>query len=93
MVRAVPIRVLRQKDCTSFIRNARRRLDDNQRYKTDHLSYQRQLSALDDGDKGTGVLCYYCRRLIKIGNKYVKIHGRKGGGPYHPLCAKKLHIT
>jgi hypothetical protein len=93
MVRAVATRTLRQKDCTSFIRNARRRLDDNQRYETDHLVYQRQLVTLDNGDKARGVLCYYCRGLIKIGNKYVKMHGRKGGGPYHPLCAKKLHIT
>jgi hypothetical protein len=86
----VAARVLRQKDCTSTIRNARRRLEDFQRY---HLVYQRQLAVLEDGDKSTGVLCYYCRGLIKIGNKYVKIHGRKGGGPYHPICAKKLNIT
>jgi hypothetical protein len=89
---AVAIRTLRQKDCTSIVRNAKRRLDDNQRYETDHLVYQRQISVLDTGEKATGVLCYHCRELIKIGNKYVKIHGRKGGGPYHPSCAKKLNI-
>jgi hypothetical protein len=92
MVRVVATRVLRQKDCTSYIRNARRRLDDNQRYQTDHLVYQRQLAALEDGDKSTGVLCYNCRKLIEIGTIYVKKVG-KSGGPYHPSCAKKLHIV
>lgn len=38
-----------------IVLHPRRRLDDNQRYETDHLSYQRQLSALDDGDKGNMV--------------------------------------
>jgi hypothetical protein len=75
-----------------MIRNARRRLDDYEWYKTNHLSYQRELVTLDTGDKATGVLCYYCRGLIKIGSRYVKKVG-KGGGPYHPLYAKKLHIT
>ena len=90
-MRIVATRVLRQRDCTSMIRNARRRLDNYERYRTDHLSYQRQIVALYTGDKATGVLCYYCRELIKIREKYVKKIGR-GGGPYHPLCAKKLHI-
>jgi hypothetical protein len=90
-MRSVAIRVLRQKDCTSIIRNARRRLDNYERYRTDHLSYQRQLVGLDTGQKATGVLCYNCRELIRIGEEYVKKIGR-GGGPYHPLCAKKLNI-
>jgi hypothetical protein len=89
-MRSLATRVLRQKDCTSMIRNARRRLDNYERYKTDHLNYQRQLVDLDTGYKATGVLCYNCRELIKIGEKYVK--KSRGGGPYHPLCAKKLHI-
>ena len=88
---SVATRVLRQKDCTSMIRNARRRLDNYERYRTDHLNYQRQLVDLDTTYKATGVLCYNCRELIKIGEKYVKKIGR-GGGRYHPLCAKKLHI-
>lgn len=67
-------------------------LDGYRRYKTDHLSYQRQLAALDKGDKATGILCHHCRELIKIGSRYVKKHANKGGGPYHLLCAKKLHI-
>jgi len=75
-----------------MIRNARRKLGDYEWYKTNHLSYQRQLVTLDTGDKATGVLCYYCRGLIKIGSRYVKKVG-KGRAPYHPLCAKKLHIT
>ena len=74
-----------------MIRNARRRLHNYERYRTDHLAYQRQLVTLDTGDRATGVLCYHCRKLIKIGSKYVKKIG-KSGGPYHPLCAKKLHI-
>lgn len=91
-MRVVATRVLQQKDCTSMIRNARRKLGDYEWYKTNHLSYQRQLVTLDTGDKATGVLCYYCRGLIKIGSRYVKKVG-KGVAPYHPLCAKKLHIT
>lgn len=90
-MRIIAIRVLRQKDCTSIIRNASRRLDNYQRYRTDRLAYQRQLISLDTGDKATGVLCYHCRELIKIGSKYVKKIG-KSGGPYHPLCAERLHI-
>jgi hypothetical protein len=90
-MRNVAKRVLRQKDCTSIIRNARRRLDNYERYRTDHLSYQRQLVELDTGQKAKGVLCYNCRELIRIGEEYVKKISR-GGGPYHPLCAKKLNI-
>jgi hypothetical protein len=90
-MKIVAIRVLTHKACTSIIRNARRRLDNNERYRTGHLSYQRQLVTLDTGDKATGVLCYHCRELIKIGNKYVK-KGGKSGGPYHPPCAEALHI-
>ena len=90
-MRNVATRVLRQRDCTSMIRNARRRLDNYERYRSDQLSYQRQLVTLDIGAKATGVLCYHCRELIKIGNKYVKRVG-KSGGPYHPWCAKVLHI-
>lgn len=90
-MRIIIIRIFRQKDCTSIISNASRRLDNYQRHRTDHLAYQRQLITLDTGDKATGVLCYYCRELIKIGNKYVKKIG-KSGGPYHPLCAERLHI-
>jgi hypothetical protein len=90
-MKIVATRVLTQKTCTSIIRNARRRLDNNERYRTDHLSYQRQLVTLDTGDKATGVLCYHCRELIKIGNQYVK-KGSKSGGPYHPPCAEALHI-
>lgn len=85
-MRSVAIRVLRQKDCTSIIRNARRRLDNYERYTN-----FRQLVELDTGQKATGVLCYNCRELIRIGEEYVKKIGR-GGGPYHPLCAKKLNI-
>lgn len=91
-MRVVATRILRQKDCTSIIRNARRRLADYERYKTDHLAYQRLVVSLDTGEKATGVLCYHCRELIRIGSKYVKKVG-KSGGPYHPLCAKKLHIV
>ena len=91
IMRIIAIRVLRQKDCTSIIRNASRRLDNYQRYRTDRLAYQRQLISLDTGDKATGVLCYHCRELIKIGSEYVKKIG-KSGGPYHPLCAERLHI-
>ena len=58
-MRIVATRVLRQRDCPSMIRNARRRLDNYERYRTDHLAYQRQLVALDTGDKATGVLCYH----------------------------------
>ena len=91
-MRVVATRILRQKDCTSIIRNAKRRLADHERYKTDHLAYQRLVISLDTGEKAIGVLCYDCRDLIKIGSKYVKKVG-KSGGPYHPLCAKKLHIV
>jgi hypothetical protein len=42
-MRIIAIRVLRQRDCTSIIRSAKRRLDNNERYRTDHLAYQRQL--------------------------------------------------
>ena len=90
-MRSVAKRVLRQKDCTSIIRNARRRLDNYERYRTDHLSYQRQLVELDTGQNAKGVLCYNCRELIRIGEEYVKKISR-GGGPYHALCAKKLNI-
>lgn len=90
-MKIVATRVLTQKTCTSIIRNTRRRLDNNERYRTDHLSYQRQLVTLDTGDKATGVLCYHCRELIKIGNQYVK-KGSKSGGPYHPPCAEALDI-
>ncbi|MGA6989034.1 MAG: hypothetical protein WBX81_01340 [Nitrososphaeraceae archaeon] len=86
-MKIIATRVLTQKACTSIIRNARRRLDNNERYKTDHLSYQRQLVTLHTGDRATGVLCYHCRELIKIGNKYVK-KGGKSGAP----CAEALHI-
>ncbi|MGH9974271.1 MAG: hypothetical protein ACRD8Z_00320 [Nitrososphaeraceae archaeon] len=90
-MRVVATRILRQKDCTSTIRNARRRLVEYERYRTDHLAYQRLVVSLGTGEKATGVLCYHCRELIKIGSKYVKKVG-KSGGPYHPFCAKKLHI-
>lgn len=55
------------------------------------IAYQRQLITLGTGDKATGVFCYHCRDLIKIGSKFVKKIG-KSGGPYHPLCAERLHI-
>jgi hypothetical protein len=67
-------------------------LDDYRRHKTNHLSYQRQLVTLDTGIKATGLLCYHCRELIKIGSRYVKKHEGRGGGPYHLLCAKRLHV-
>jgi hypothetical protein len=88
-MRIIAIRVLRQRDCTSIIRSAKRRLDNNERYRTDHLAYQRQLITLDTDDNATGV--YHCRELIRIGSKYVKKIG-KSGGPYHPLCAERLHV-
>ena len=91
-MRIIANSVLRKKDCTTNINNAKRMLDDYRRYKTDHLSYQRQLAALDNGDKAIGLLCYHCRELIKIGSKYVKKHEGRGGGPYHLLCAKKLYV-
>jgi glycosyltransferase involved in cell wall biosynthesis len=83
-MKIVATRVLTQRTCTSIIRNARRRLDNNERYRTDHLSYQRQLVTLDTGDKATGVLCYHCRELIKIGNQYVK-KGSKSAPEYPPI--------
>ena len=90
-MRIIAVRVLSQRDCTSIIRSAKRRLDNNERYRTDHLAYQRQLITLNTGDKATGVFCYHCRELIRIGSKYVKKIG-KSGGPYHPLCAERLHV-
>lgn len=91
-MRVIARNVLRKKDCTSSIRNARKRLDDHRRQKTNHLSYERQLIVLDTGAKATGVLCFHCRELIKIGSRYVKKHEGRGGGPYHLLCAKRLHV-